>query len=175
MMMMNKYQVLGGEEIEHNEDTGAMRGTDEGKTRPDLIGVHARRRLGEHLRKGAEKYGPRNWEKGQSISRYMASLHRHILQWEEGCESEDHLAAILFNVMGIIHVQEQIALGLLSSDLDDYHRWTEPEREKQRELLKRKEDVRKDGEFSDYFNREIQRIGQEIGQQMFNRSIFHHE
>jgi len=129
------YQVLSGEKIEHDERTGAMRGDATGKCRPDLIGTHVQRRLGDHLEKGAAKYGERNWELGQPVSRYVASLYRHLLQWREGDEVEDHLAAAVFNLMGIIHVQEQIRLGLLPLDLDDYHRWTEAARAARREEL----------------------------------------
>lgn len=56
----------------------------------------------------------RNWEKGMPFSRFLASAHRHLLQFEKGEVDEDHLSAILFNIHAIIHFQE---IG--RKDLDD--------------------------------------------------------
>lgn len=99
--------------------TGAVRDTEEGKPRYDLISVLALTRLAHHLRKGAEKYTARNWEKGMDYSRLYSSALRHLMQWASGDRSEDHLAAVLFNVMALTHFDE---LGC--PDLDDmpYHR-----------------------------------------------------
>jgi len=55
---------------------------------------------------GALKYSERNWEKGMKFSRYTASMFRHVLKWMMGDESEDHLAAIMWNAAAIIHHQE---------------------------------------------------------------------
>ena len=86
--------------------TGSKRDTQEGKPRFDLISVYGLHRLADHLAKGAEKYGERNWERGQPVSRFYASAFRHLIAWAEGEETEDHLAAVLFNVMAIIHMNE---------------------------------------------------------------------
>ena len=94
--------------------TGAVRDTEKGKPRYDLISVSALTRLAHHLRKGAEKYSARNWEKGMDYSRLYSSALRHLMQWASGDEEEDHLAAVLFNVMALVHFDE---LG--STDLDD--------------------------------------------------------
>lgn len=100
-----------------NFDTGSVRDTNEGKPRYDLIGRHFLRRLADHLTKGAKKYGERNWEKGQPVSRSYESALRHLIQWRDGDTAEDHLAAVAFNVGSIIHVQEQVKLGLLPDNL----------------------------------------------------------
>ena len=103
--VMDNYKIEdSGERQEWS--TGSRRDTQEGKPRFDLISVHGLRRLADHLAKGAEKYGERNWEKGQPISRFYASAFRHLIAWAEGEETEDHLAAVLFNIMAIIHMNE---------------------------------------------------------------------
>jgi hypothetical protein len=101
-------------------ETGAVRDIAEGKVRPDLISPFATERLAEWLRLGAEKYAERNWEKGIPISRCMASLHRHLMRYQQGeTDNEDHLAAILCNAMFIVHIDEMIERGVLPESLDD--------------------------------------------------------
>ena len=100
-------------------NTGAVRDTAEGKPRVDLISPYAQWRTGEWLRKGAEKYDERNWEKGIPFSRCVASIERHLQEFKMGKVNEDHLAAIIVNAQFIMHYQAMINLGLLPSDLDD--------------------------------------------------------
>jgi len=100
-------------------DTGAVRDTADGKCRPDLISPFATERLAEWLRRGAEKYAERNWEKGIPISRSLASLHRHLMRYQQGHRGEDNLAAILCNAMFIVHTEEMIKRGVLPQSLDD--------------------------------------------------------
>jgi hypothetical protein len=88
------------------QGTGAVRDTQDGKPRYDLIPVMALRRLAVHYANGARKYSARNWEKGIPSSRCYSSALRHLFQYAEGDRSEDHLSAILFNVMAIIHWEE---------------------------------------------------------------------
>jgi len=59
-------------------------------------------RVAEHLRKGAKKYSPRNWEKGntdEEAERARESALRHMMQWINGETDEDHAAAIISNVI----------------------------------------------------------------------------
>jgi dATP/dGTP diphosphohydrolase len=59
-------------------------------------------RVAEHLRKGAVKYEPRNWEKGDSdaeAERARESALRHMMQWLMGETDEDHAAAVIINVL----------------------------------------------------------------------------
>ena len=100
-------------------ETGAVRDTAEGKVRPDLISPFAVERLSEWLRLGAEKYAPRNWEKGLPVSRCTASLCRHLMKFQQGCTDEDHIAAILCNAMFIAHIQEMCKRGVLPESLLD--------------------------------------------------------
>lgn len=99
--------------------TGARRDTQAGKPRYDLIPPSALRRVAELYARGAEKYGDRNWQKGIPINRLYASLLRHIYQWAEGDNVEDHLAAVIFNAMAIMWTEEQIEEGNLPVDLFD--------------------------------------------------------
>jgi len=99
--------------------TGAVRDTQEGKHRFDLIGLHMLKRLSALLVRGAKNYGERNWEKGQNVKRTNASLWRHVVAYQEGDRSEDHLAAIVFNAMSIIHVEEEVLAGKLPAQLLD--------------------------------------------------------
>lgn len=87
--------------------TGSVRDTREGKGRYDLFPVRAMRRFAGLLERGASKYGDRNWEKGQPHSRYYDSATRHLFQAMEGRTDEDHLAAVVFNVMAIMEMQER--------------------------------------------------------------------
>jgi hypothetical protein len=99
--------------------TGSVRDTQEGKPRYHLISPLALRRLAIHMAKGAAKYGDRNWEKGQDTERTMESLMRHLEAVRRGDTDEDHEAALLFNVMSIVHTREAIKLGLLPASLDN--------------------------------------------------------
>lgn len=100
-------------------DTGAVRDTAEGKSRPDLISPYAQWRKGEWLYIGAEKYAERNWEKGIPFGRCIASIFRHLLEYMMGLTNEDHLAAIAVNAEFIMHFEKMIEMGVLPSGLDD--------------------------------------------------------
>ena len=102
-----------------NFTTGAIRDTADEKPRIDLISPFMLERVGEWLRKGAVKYAERNWEKGMPVSRCIASLYRHLTYYHQGCTNEDHLAAIIFNAMAVIHYEEMVANGILPEELLD--------------------------------------------------------
>ena len=95
-------------------ETGAVRDTAVGKSRPDLVSQHFLNRLGAHLAKGALKYTDNNWKKGMPLSRFWASAWRHMVAVGMGKTDEDHLSAVAFNIMAIVHFQE-----LNRHDLDD--------------------------------------------------------
>lgn len=87
-------------------DSGAVRDSNEGKSRPDLISPYFTDRLGYRLAFGAKKYQERNWEKGIPDAAFLESLERHLVAYKMGKTDEDHAAAIAFNIMGIIHNEE---------------------------------------------------------------------
>ncbi len=59
---------------------------DDGKPRWDLLPFDALDEVAYVLAYGANKYAPRNWEKGMSWGRLLAALLRHLSQWALGRE-----------------------------------------------------------------------------------------
>lgn len=100
-------------------DTGSRRDTCEGKARMSLISPVFMERLGMHCANGADKYGDNNWMLGQPCTRYADSALRHLYAYLEGDRSEDHMAALAWNAMGIIHTEEMVSRGLLPESLSD--------------------------------------------------------
>ncbi|MFZ9793625.1 MAG: dATP/dGTP diphosphohydrolase domain-containing protein [Gemmataceae bacterium] len=99
--------------------TGSRRDCRKGKGRWDLLPWIALQRVAIHTENGARKYGDRNWEKGQPISRYLDSAIRHITKYASGETSEDHLAAACWNLLAIMHHQHQIKQGNLPKHLGE--------------------------------------------------------
>lgn len=59
------------------------------------------------MMRGAEKYDERNWEKAETVEelmRFRDSAERHFRQALDGETDEDHFAATLFNLNGIIYL-----------------------------------------------------------------------
>lgn len=56
----------------------------EGKTRFDLLEPYAIEQLAKVFTYGAKKYAPNNWLKGQDWSKMIASMKRHINEFEKG-------------------------------------------------------------------------------------------
>lgn len=86
--------------------TGSVRDTRKGKGRFDLIPPLAMMRIAKHFEAGADKYGDRNWEKGQPLSRFYDSGRRHLERYWAGEADEDHLAAAVWNFMAMMHFEE---------------------------------------------------------------------
>jgi hypothetical protein len=104
--------------------SGMVRDIRGGKGRFDLISPFAMIRIAQVCERGALKYSDRNWEKGCSFSRFLDSALRHLIQYMTGAEDgEDHLGAAAWNIMAIIHLEELIAHGLKSKELDDLPRY----------------------------------------------------
>ena len=99
--------------------TGSVRDLGDGKGSYDLLqefGVHA---VAKQLERGKGKYGSRNWEKGQPVSRYIESCRRHIAYYMMGLRDEPHLAAAAWNILCAIDTIVRIKIGLLPASLDD--------------------------------------------------------
>lgn len=66
-------------------------------------------RIAMHMARGAQKYAPRNWERGWSPEAYeraRSSAHRHFEQWFNGLnDGEDHAAATFFNMMQVLYLE----------------------------------------------------------------------
>jgi hypothetical protein len=68
------------------------------------------------MARGAKKYGENNWKKAatdEELSRFRASAVRHIFQWLEGDVTEDHAAAVAFNLAGAEMVREKLKEGTI--------------------------------------------------------------
>jgi len=87
--------------------TGALRDTEEGKVRYDLLPPECLRRVARHYTNGAKKYSAHNWKKGIPSERFLSSALRHLMQYWLGERNEDHLSAVVFNVFGIIYNEEK--------------------------------------------------------------------
>lgn len=111
------YVDDGGTRISYG--TGATREPDDDKPRPDLISPFFKERLGRWLSLGAKKYALWNWARGMPFSRCLAAMERHLMRYQQGSREEDHLAAVAFAAMQLIHYEEMIARKALAADLND--------------------------------------------------------
>ena len=99
--------------------TGGMKERTPGRGRYDLLNPIVLRRDALLYEKGAAKYAPRNWEKGMPVSWNIDSLLRHLMQYQMGDRSEDHLAAIRFHAGCIMYTETMVEMGRLPKNLLD--------------------------------------------------------
>ncbi len=99
--------------------TGSVRDTRKGKGRYELLPPQAIHRLAQHFANGCAKYGDRNWEKGQPLSRYLDSALRHLFKYLGGSRSEDHIIAAAWNALCFVQTEHWINEGKLPKELDD--------------------------------------------------------
>ena len=83
-------------------DSGAKRDGDDNKPYVHNLQGYTRLRFGYLTRMGANKYGDGNFLKGMPKEDSIKSLDRHLAKYLDGDMSEDHLAAIIFNVQLIM-------------------------------------------------------------------------
>lgn len=62
--------------------------------------------LSQHYERGCQKYGERNWEKGQPLSWYIDSGTRHYHKYKRGDTDERHDLAFGWNLICCIWTQE---------------------------------------------------------------------
>jgi hypothetical protein len=99
--------------------TGSQRDNRKGKGRFDLLPPDAIREVARHFEKGASHYGPRNWEKGQPLTRILDSLLRHAFQVLNGEDDEPHEIAVIWNALVFAQTKIWIRKGILPKELDD--------------------------------------------------------
>lgn len=95
--------------------SGAIRDSQKGKVDfTETISWTAFNRYARYMTSKKEKYGAGNFKKGIDTWSYVQSALRHIDKYmrntyENGTDEldQDHLAAIVFNVFGIMHNEEQ--------------------------------------------------------------------
>jgi hypothetical protein len=98
-------------------NTGMMREPQDDKPRYDLIDRAFLKRWAELMARGAKKYAEDNWRKAatqEELTRFRASAIRHLFQYLEGDRSEDHAAAVAFNLAGAEMVEEKLKKGPLA-------------------------------------------------------------
>ena len=99
------YEVKdSGERTEFS--TGAVRDMSAGKGSCISLPAAAILRLSKHYEAGMRKYGFKNFELGIPISSFMDSALRHIFKYLAGEDSEDHLSAAIFNLLGAVEMEE---------------------------------------------------------------------
>jgi hypothetical protein len=87
-------------------ENGGMREPSTGKGAYELVSPFALDRIAVWYELGARKYADRNWEKGIPFGRLIQSAFRHLIRWMQGRRDEDHLAAVCWNVMAMMHFEE---------------------------------------------------------------------
>jgi hypothetical protein len=122
---MKKFDKVKDSGKRQEFNTGSRRDTNEGKPRYDLISPIANYYKSMHLANGAKKYGDRNWEKGQPLSRYIESLERHLEKLKVGLIDEDHASAVAWNIDAFIHTKFMVSIGALPKELDDMPKYPE--------------------------------------------------
>jgi hypothetical protein len=92
--------------------TGMVRDTSTNKIRYDLVYMPMLKRWAELMTRGAIKYSPNNWKKAstqEELDRFKESAFRHFMTWFlDEDSSEDHGAAIYFNIAGAEYVKEKL-------------------------------------------------------------------
>lgn len=99
--------------------TGAVRDSQKGKGRFDLLPPYALLRVAKHFENGAIKYQERNWEQGIPCSRYLDSAFRHMVKMLMGFDDEDHESACTWNLLCLIETKLRVELGILPKELND--------------------------------------------------------
>jgi hypothetical protein len=102
-----------------NFNTGAVRDAEDNKPMLELASPFVELRVGLWRKQGAEKYSPRNWEKGMPLSVYLGSAMRHLAKFRAGMDDEDHLSAVIWNFESLMHTQICIEKGWLPEELND--------------------------------------------------------
>lgn len=103
-------------------DTGAQRDTGDGKLRMSLLPHTEIKRVLKRYLDGAEKYGENNWMKGMPLSVFYDCIHRHLDAWWCGDDSEDHAAAVVWNMLCAMYIEarsEEIDAFPMERELND--------------------------------------------------------
>jgi hypothetical protein len=87
--------------------------------RYDKISPVFLRRVSIHYQLGGINYGDRNWEKGMPAMVTWDCAARHLTNWLEGVsgDTEDHLAAIGWNIMCTMHTIAMINREILPPEM----------------------------------------------------------
>lgn len=112
-MFMGIYKTKdSGKRLEFK--SGMVRDVEDDKPQYDLVYLPMLKRWAELMGRGAKKYGRHNWKlaSGEAeLERFKGSAFRHLVQWIEGDETEDHASAVFFNISGAEMVKEKLKNG----------------------------------------------------------------
>lgn len=61
--------------------------------------------VSKHFKRGAEKYGEWNWNKGIPLHSFIDSAIRHLIKWVGNWNDERHDLAFIWNIICCIHTQ----------------------------------------------------------------------
>lgn len=118
-VMGKEFNAVRDSGAEQDFGTGAVRDTQVGKGRFDLLPPYALLRLAQHFENGANRYEARNWEKGIPCSRYLDSAFRHMIKMLMGLDDEDHESACAWNILCLVETKLRAELGILPKELND--------------------------------------------------------
>jgi hypothetical protein len=91
--------------------SGMLRDINDDKPMYTLIWQPIITRFAYLMTRGAKKYGRDNWKLAsgkEELDRFKDSALRHMYQWLEGDETEDHAVAVFFNIQGAEYVKEKL-------------------------------------------------------------------
>lgn len=98
---------------------GAIREADPHKAAMEGVSPYAMERIGLLYTRGGQKYDDfRNWEKGMPYTRCLGAILRHTYAYMRRDNSEDHLAAIAWNAVCLLHYE-----SVESEAVDDRPQW----------------------------------------------------
>lgn len=101
-------KIISGQGEMKETEFGAMRESNEGRGRFDLLPYEAIEALAMWYEAGSKKYEERNWEKGISVKDCINRMIRHSLKAGNGRTDEDHLAAVMWNAAAAITMMQRM-------------------------------------------------------------------
>ena len=99
--------------------SGALRDTEQGKGRMDLLPWNGIIELSKHCENGAIKYGENNIDRGIPFSSLLDSGARHLAKFIAGEEDENHLVAACWNLMWALE------FSVTKPELNDLYNWND--------------------------------------------------
>lgn len=87
---------------------------------PDVTPVDLKNRYSRYMADKSTKYGVDNWKLGIPNIRSIDAIFRHLILYYLCDVTEDHLAAIVFNVACIMNVEELVAGNRLPKEYVTY-------------------------------------------------------
>lgn len=91
--------------VKHVFESGAVRDVSAEKGRMDLLPHYAILKVARHCERGSIHYGEHNVDKGIPISSLCSSGMRHLMQYLDGKDNEDHLTAAVWNLLWAVQME----------------------------------------------------------------------